>query len=267
VHYEEAGTGNEPLVCLPGGPLRSMRYFGDLGGLSAHRRLLLVELPRRRVDRIVTDIEALRVHLGHEQLDVLAHSAGASLALLYAARCPHCVRAMALITPALRAMGIQSTEQQWHEALERRSNEPWFPHARAALASWENGDHSPQNRADVSPFFYGRWDDVSRAHAAAEPEQTSGDGASIYYAEGALDVASTREALAFLAVPIFILVGELDLQPTLHEAQELASLLPQARISVQDRAGHYPWLDDAETFVDAVAAFFGESDSEPTPAG
>ena len=37
-----------------------------------------------RIDRMVADVEALRVHLGLEQLDILAHSAGANLAMLYA---------------------------------------------------------------------------------------------------------------------------------------------------------------------------------------
>lgn len=36
--YRAAGTG-DPLLCLPGGPMRDSRYLADLGGLAAHRHL------------------------------------------------------------------------------------------------------------------------------------------------------------------------------------------------------------------------------------
>ena len=85
-----------PLVCLPGGPGRAAEYLGDLGGLNRSRRLVLWD-PRGvgksadpadpttfRVDRLVEDVESLRVHLGLDQMDLLAHSAGAVLATLYA---------------------------------------------------------------------------------------------------------------------------------------------------------------------------------------
>ncbi|MCX4878599.1 alpha/beta fold hydrolase [Streptomyces sp. NBC_00847] len=32
------------LVVLPGGPMRASAYLGDLGGLTAHRRLVLLDL-------------------------------------------------------------------------------------------------------------------------------------------------------------------------------------------------------------------------------
>lgn len=37
-----------------------------------------------RCDRMVADVEALRAHLGLDRMDLLAHCAGANLAVLYA---------------------------------------------------------------------------------------------------------------------------------------------------------------------------------------
>src|SRR6478672_13485083 len=97
--YRLQGVGS-PVVCLPGGPMQDSEYLGELGGLSAHRKLVLLD-PRGtgrsatpadptsyRCDRQVDDVEALREHRGLGQIDLLAHSAGANLALLYAARYP-----------------------------------------------------------------------------------------------------------------------------------------------------------------------------------
>ncbi|CAD5914854.1 exported protein of unknown function [Streptomyces sp. KY75] len=41
--YHLVGEG-EPLICLPGGPMRASAYLGDLGGLSAVRQLVLLDL-------------------------------------------------------------------------------------------------------------------------------------------------------------------------------------------------------------------------------
>ncbi|PWU50718.1 hypothetical protein DLJ47_23490, partial [Micromonospora sp. S4605] len=90
-----------PLVCLPGGPMQAAAYLGDLGGLPAHRELVLLDLrgtgasavptdpASYRFDRQVADVEALRRHLGLDRLDLVTHSAGAALALCYrtAAQC------------------------------------------------------------------------------------------------------------------------------------------------------------------------------------
>lgn len=94
--YHVQGEG-EPLLCLPGGAMRASAYLGDLGGLAAGRRLILLDLrgtgdsalpadpATYRVDHQVADVDALRGHLGLESADLLAHSAAGNLALLYAA--------------------------------------------------------------------------------------------------------------------------------------------------------------------------------------
>src|ERR1700741_6069 len=93
--FHRTGDG-DPLVCVPGGPMQSSAYLGDLGGLSALRSLVRLD-PRGtgesavpadpasyRCDRLVDDVEALRVRLGIDRLDLLGHSTGASVAVLYA---------------------------------------------------------------------------------------------------------------------------------------------------------------------------------------
>src|SRR6266496_1948089 len=236
------GNGN-PLVVVPGGPLRATRYLGDLGGFGPEQELVMLELPPRRVDEIVADVDALREHLGVDQLDLLAHSAGGDLALLYAAAHPDRVRKLALITVGASAVGIDVSDDVFRAALQRRSAEPWFDEAHAAILAWDAGDASRANRAAAMPFFYGRWDEVAQAHAASAPDERDADS------------AATKTALSKLDADVLVLVGSVDASPTVNEGQLLAGLFRNAELVVQPGAGHYPWLDDAEAFVSTVSRF------------
>jgi pimeloyl-ACP methyl ester carboxylesterase len=116
--YHVVGEG-EPLICLPGGPMMSSAYLGDLGGLSEQRSLVRLGLRGTgesdepadpmsyRCDRQVDDVEALRTQLGRERIDLVAHSAGGTLTVLYAARYPGRVDHLVLVTPSPRVVGVE----------------------------------------------------------------------------------------------------------------------------------------------------------------
>ncbi|MDT9689076.1 alpha/beta fold hydrolase [Streptomyces sp. P9(2023)] len=264
--YDVRGEG-EPLVCLPGGPMRDAAYLGELGGLAAYRRLIVLDLrgtgasaepadpASYRCDRQVADVEALRRHLGLERIDLLGHSAAGNLATLYAAAHPERVSSLVLVTPGTRAVGIEITDEEWDKAGEVFADEPWYADARAALATI--GPDTPVARVMelAAPFAYGRWDEAARAHAAAITDQAHWDAAAAYYAPGAFDPEATRAALSALTAPVLILAGEYDGGPSPARAAELAAFFPNAELVVQARAGHFPWVDDAGAFARSIAAF------------
>ncbi|MFF4833857.1 alpha/beta fold hydrolase [Streptomyces sp. NPDC001315] len=264
--YHIRGEG-DPLVVLPGGPMRASSYLGDLGGLAAHRRLILLDLrgtgdsavpadpATYRCDRLVDDVEALRVQLGLERMDMLAHSAGGSLAMLYAGRYPERVARLALITATPWVLGRPATAEHRLAAARLRKDEPWFAQAYPAFEAWLAGDGAADDLMAFAGFFYGRWDDTARAHIAPLDEQSNEEAEGVYFAEGAFDPAATREGLARVTAPVLVLAGEVDGGPRPELARETADAFPNAEFAVQPGAGHYPWLDDPEWFVRRVAAF------------
>jgi len=253
------GAPAEPVVVLPGGPLQASRYLGNLGGLDAHRELVVLELPHRRVDRIVGDVEALREHLGVEAIDVVAHSAGSSLALLYAAVYPDRIRKLALVTPSLRAVDIPPTQDEQRAIYEQRAHEPWYAEARLAVDAEDAGVVTPEQRRLAKPFVYGRWDDVAQAHAAAEEAEATLDAHAIYYADGAFDPEATRTALTKFSGDVLVLVGGTDPVSPVRLGVDLAELFVHAEVVVQPGAGHFPWLDDPEWFVATLTRFLAAS--------
>lgn len=267
IGFRALGQG-PPLLCLPGGPGRAVDYLGDLGGLTASRRLIMLDLrgvgrsaepadpATLRVDRLVEDVEALRVHLGLDHFDLLAHSAGAVLATLYAARYPTRLSSLMLVTPGLGAVGIRGAADS-DAAFTRWADEPWYSAAVAAWAKIKLGDLSLDSFRASRPLFYRRWDAAAQDHACLGISQRYMPARVGYFADLTLDVPSTVVALQQLTAPVLLLIGELDPLVTPAMAAGASPIYNNASVVMQPSAGHYPWVDDGAAFAEILIAFGG----------
>ncbi|MEO6086493.1 MAG: alpha/beta hydrolase [Umezawaea sp.] len=262
--YDVIGDGR-PLVCLPGGPMQDAAYLGDLGGLPG--RLVLLDprgtgrsetpsdLTTCRCDRMADDVEALRDHLGLDRIDLLGHSAGANLAVSYAARHPDRVARLVLVTPSTFAVGVTTTAQHRRDVLGRRADDPWFEQVSTAFERIAAGEAAEGDWDAIVPFTYGRWDAAAQAHHAAQQGRANPEVTVAHVAEGAFDPPATRTALAALAAPVLLVAGELDLGVPPAVVAEVAALFPHSTLHVQEGAGHFPWLDDPARFTATVTEF------------
>lgn len=266
--YRTVGEG-PPVVCLAGGPGRAADYLGDLG--APGRRLILLDtrgtgasqmpadLGTCRADRLVRDVEALRIHLGLEYIDLFGHSAGGGVALLYAAAHPDRLAHLVLANPSLHAVGLES-DLGADKVIAGRSAEPWYESALEAYRRVREATtfaEAAKYRLAFEPLMYGRWDGAAQAHAAADPEQRSLPVSENFYAGYRPDVDALHAALGQLAAPVLVLAGEVDLWPTAEAAGQATGLFPHAKLVVQAGAGHYPWLDDPAALAAALDAFLG----------
>jgi pimeloyl-ACP methyl ester carboxylesterase len=248
--------------------MRASAYLGDLGGLSRQRQLVMLDLrgtgdsavpadpATYRCDWQVADVEVLCDHLGLDRVDLLAHSAAGDLALLYAAKHLRRIRTLILVTSRARALGVEFTREERLEAAALRAAEPWF---KAAYPAWEAfwaGSAASADLEAIAPFFYGRWDAASQAHAASEEHQHNPLAAAVYASDGAFDPAASRAAIAALEAPVLVVAGELDSGPLPRVAEVVTTMFPKAELVIQPGAGHFPWLDDPHYFTQTVEAFF-----------
>lgn len=264
--YRTLGEG-PPLVCLPGGAMRASRYLGDLGGLAAGRTLILLDLrgtgdsampadeSTYRVDHQVADVEALRVHLGLERMDVLAHSAAGNLAMLYAAAHPQRLGRTVLVTPTAWVLDLVSTAEDRLAAARLRAGTELYDTAVEAYGRILGGADTAEEWDRAAPLFYGRWDDVAQAHDAAGEHEQNEKAAAAYVGPGACDPAAVREALRQLAGEVLVLAGALDGNPPPGLAERIAAAFPAGILDVRPGAAHFPWLDDPDGFAERVERF------------
>jgi pimeloyl-ACP methyl ester carboxylesterase len=265
IGYRVLGDG-PPLVCLPGGPGRESDYLGDLGGLAGSRRLVLLDSrgtglsadpadpATLAADQLVRDVDSLRAHLGLDQMDLLAHSAGGVLATLYAAAHPDRLSKLLLITPGLGAVGVEGTEEGLRAVIARRSAEPWYPAAVAALEQIFAGSPSIEVLAASRRLFYARWDEAAQAHATLGFTARSQAAREGFFA-AAIDVPATRAAMKNLTAPVLLYAGDQDALVTPAMVEAAAPLFSDVTVAIQSGAGHYPWVDDPAAFSTAVGAF------------
>ncbi|MBC7375759.1 MAG: alpha/beta hydrolase [Frankiales bacterium] len=265
--YVEVGEG-PALVCLPGGPGRASAYLEDLGGLSAGRTLVRLdtratghsEVPADpaslRFDRLAADVEALRETLGLDQVDLLGHSAGCLVAQAWAAAHPDRVRSLTLVTPTDRLQGGNRSDVA--AIRSSRADEPWYAEAAEAQSALVDAPASQQQalvRA-TRPFFYGRWDERTQAHAATADRQSSkraelGFGVDIE----SVDLAGMLSSLSSLQAPVLVVGGERDALTGVASVALVAGTFAHAQTVVLPGAGHFPWVDEPDAFRTAVTAF------------
>jgi len=149
--WRELGSG-PPLLLHCGGPGFSSLYFGDLPELAAERTLLLLD-PRGTGDSdrpaepsaydledYVADVEAIREHLGLDRIDLLGHSHGGFVAIVWAGTHPERVGRLVLAGTTTRF--TDEIRQRRMSPIATHHGQPYFEDAIAALQDQQAGNYA-----------------------------------------------------------------------------------------------------------------------------
>ena len=269
--YEREGEGLA-LVCHPGGPGFSSRYFGDLAGLAASFTLLKLN-PRgtdgsdRPADPrayetadYVADLEELRDHLGAERFDLLGHSHGGVVAMAYAAEHPGRVRRLVLMSTLPRFQAEQVTAME--AAMLTKAGEPWYEDARAALEAEQTGEFdSDEALAELVlreyPFYFSRYGERERAYVATLTGEVPNRDALRLFNEEIVTVFDLRPELPRIEAQTLVITGEDDFITGPVSAGEIAAGVPGAELVLVPDCGHFLFVEARERCREEVARFVG----------
>ena len=263
--YERRGIG-PLLVCHPGGPGGSAAEFRDFAGLDDTFELVLFS-PRGShgsdpadeyaLASYVADLEALREHLGVEQIDLLGFSHGGIVAIAYAAAFGRRLRR--LVLAATLAFWSEEAEAAMLQTMEARRGEPWFAEAEKAIAEEQAGEFASAEElvANVQrqiPLYFHRWEgnekvgrELAADFAKAEPLR--------YFNTVEFPSFDLRPQLRTIDVPTLVLAGDDDLMAGRVSADAMLAELPDARLVTIADSGHFLYVEQPEAFRAALIDF------------
>lgn len=252
--WREVGSG-PPLLCHCGGPGFSSLYFGELPELAAERTLLLLD-PRGTGDSsrpadasaydledYVADLEAVRRHLGLARLDLLGHSHGGFVAIVWGGTHPDRVGRLVLASTATRF--TDEIRQRRMEPIATHQGQPYFEDSIAALQDQQAGKYGSDEELRA---LYERAGRVLMPHGSdIEPISTALIAAGMnsdalrHFNEKIAGGMDLRPYLPRIEASTLVLSGDHDAfgGPT---AEEIADQLPDSTSAVVS-GDHFTFLE------------------------
>jgi proline iminopeptidase len=195
----------------------------------------------------IADLEALRVHLGFDHMDVLGHSWGGILALAYAARHPD---------PVAHLIVCDSGAPKWDDT--KFLFKDLFPEVAArqdGLQFAELLGDTAALRADFRQY---------QSMLACDPERR----AALHDAPLPPFVEPVNEAiiadlkrydlnpeLAKFRFPALVITGRFDANVAPAVAWNIHRAIPGSEFAVFERSGHLPFFEEPAAFVERVERF------------
>ena len=273
IWYQTMGTGDgTPLVVIHGGPGdRSCEYLASLTQLAESRRVIVYDqLGSGRSDRpsdttlwnaprFVDEVARLRDALELDEVHILGHSWGGSVAVEYMlTRAPTGVRSLTLAGPVI------DTERWIADANALRTRLP--EDIQAALTAGEESEdfYSPEYLA-ATDSFYARFL-YRTGYPRAQVPQCDGVPAfntEVYeYMWGPTEFTATGTLLDFdrtdrlheLELPVMFIVGRYD-EARPETMFEFQRLVPGSVVEIVEDAAHVSMTDQPERFNALVGEF------------
>jgi proline-specific peptidase len=266
--YRREGSG-PLLVCHPGGPGFSSRYFGDLAGLGESFTLILVD-PRGTggsdrpadpraytTEDYVADVDQLRAHLGLERMLLLGHSHGGVVAAAYAVAHPERVEKLVLASTLARFAEEQEAEMV--RMMEAHADQPWYAEAREAIDREQAGDFDGEEELQElvrleMPFYFAEYCDEERRYIEWLGEEKPNPDALHLFNTETWPTFDQTAGLSSVSAPTLVITGELDFITGPVCAADFAAI-PKQRTVLIEGCGHFILREARDRFRDEVTAF------------
>jgi proline iminopeptidase len=268
LYCETIGDGT-PCLCLHGGPgtdasglARSLAPLAEMLGLRlvlydhrGHGRSEWVDVEQCTQDQLVADVEGVRQALGLGPVNVLGISWGGFLGLMYAARHPASVRALAVVGAAASREFMRRAE----ENARRRATPAQWDAYRALWDGSLTDDESFRRAFDTIRPLYFFDERLATASLLLRSEIRYRLAIRKFIIDHEYARYDCRPELGRVACPTLVAVGRHDWICPVDQAEEIHRLVPHSTLAVFERSGHSPHVEEREAFARALGATFPSS--------
>jgi proline iminopeptidase len=217
------------------------------------------------ISRFLEDIEAIRIFLGQARLQLIGHSWGAMLALLYSVTYPEHVERAALLGlgPCSDEMSTVA-KANYLKPLSKAEREEYAALSAQRKAAFDGGNFQAYKdihirivtEFSVKSWFYSP--EVAERFKQMYRSTYSYNPAVGKYLLPTVKRVQIWERLHMVTAPMLILYGYQDFEP-ITQAYLLHAHLPEAQLCFINECGHVPWLEQPEQCHQALVTFFQES--------
>lgn len=136
IKYKVSGKG-EACIYIPGGPGQGYPSFELMGGNNLEKNMQMIYMDQRgsgesdtsdnyHLDKMIQDIEELRLHLKLKKVFLLAHSFGGIIAVNYVKKYPQHIKGIILANVTLHFLNDESVKEQieYGNSLLQAKNRP-----------------------------------------------------------------------------------------------------------------------------------------------
>jgi len=198
----------------------------------------------------ISDLDAVRTHLGADKLDLVGHSWGGYLVMAYAARHPDRVRH--LVT-------VGSAAPKWSDTVFLFKD--IFPEGQERADSYAFGDAF----GDAAATDAGLREYLTWLFYAPEKRDAFVAQINTKVFTKSVNEAVERDVQRFdlnpelrkFKFPTLVITGRYDINVAPSVAFKIHKAIPGSKFVVLERSGHLPFFEEPEAFVRAVEGFLG----------
>jgi 3-oxoadipate enol-lactonase len=254
LYYEVAGQGH-PLLLLHAGIADSRMWDEQFPVFAQQYQTIRYDLrgfgkSRFPAERFADyeDPAVLLRFLGAEKAHVIGVSFGGKIALDFTLAHPEMVTSLILVAPSVGGYAPSASVLRFNEEEEALLEQGDLEAATELnVRMWVDG---PKRTPDqVNPAIRRCIYDM-QYHAFTVPQPQSAE-----------EIALQPPAMARLTeigVPTLIIVGDYDLPDKLSHAEELATIVPNAQLTIIPGGGHMVTMEQPGAFNSAVLAFLSK---------
>jgi proline iminopeptidase len=202
------------------------------------------------LDNNVEDLEVLRQYLGLEQIVVVGGSYGGMVALAYASRYPDRVSQLVVIAT--------TASYEFMEKAKRFLAKHGSPEQQAIAQFLWDGNF--RDNAQLQDYFdclgplYSRRFDLAKARQNADRAILSYEALNQAFG-GFLRSFDLRPQLPKITAPTLVIGARHDWICAPEFSEEIAGLIPQARLKIFENSGHVIRADEPEILIATIQAF------------
>lgn len=256
-------AGAPPLVLINGGPGFDHAYMlsSDVWERLSRGRPIVVYDQRgtgrsepfradgsQTLDNHVADLEALRVELHADKIDIAGHSWGGYLGMAYAIAHPDRVAHLVLCSSS--APKPEDTQTMLREYFPEEMDR--FEAYVAAKKQGRDGDEKVALRSLSTALFYSG---EKREEFLTKNEDLHLDQAMNDALETALAGHDMWPAVRALHTPTLILNGRYDTNIAPETAYKIHKAIPGSRLYYFERSGHFPFVEEPDLFIERLEPF------------